>query len=78
MTELRDRVIESCPATSLSEYPLFLQHAFPALERLLKAVAPQRKDDHADHRIRCVPAYGGGGESDHDPAADPWTPSIDT
>lgn len=45
-------MIELCPATSASDYPVFLQHAFPALETLLKAVPPQRRDDHVDHRIR--------------------------
>ena len=54
VTELRDRVIESSPATSASEYPLFLQHAFPALETLLKAVPPQPRDNHPDHRVRYV------------------------
>lgn len=52
MTELRDRVIDSSPATSMSEYPLFLQHAFPPLEALLKAVPPQRRENHPDHRVR--------------------------
>ena len=46
MTELRERVIKStAPPPHSTRYPLFLRRAFPALERLLKAVAPQRKDD---------------------------------
>ena len=51
--EVRDRVIEASPATSMSEYPVFLQHMLPPMERLLQSIPPQTSAG-PEHRIRYV------------------------
>ncbi|KAM3570888.1 hypothetical protein VYU27_007063 [Nannochloropsis oceanica] len=51
LTELRDRVIETALATTVTEYPAFLENLLPIFESLIQTV-PVQSVENAQHGIR--------------------------